>query len=211
VTKNTSRVTGADAATIAAGVARAVFPSGSPDSRPAAVALVDRRDWRGALAAAVLAAEPVRAPVLYADGPGELPAATRDALAALRPRGSRAAGGAQVVRIGDVPRPAGLRTTDVAGADAFALARAVDAFVSAARGRTAEHVLVVGAGAPAFALPAAAYAAKSGTPSSSSAATACRPRRGRRCGPTSSRGSPSSGPRPPSAPGSRSSCAGSGR
>jgi hypothetical protein len=163
-TKNTSRIPGADPVAVAAGVARAVFPSGSPDSRPAAVVLVDRRDWRAALAAAVLAADPVRAPVLYADGPGELPAATRDALAALRPRGSRAAGGAQVVRIGRVPRPSGLRTTDLAGADAFALARAVDAFVSAARGRTAEHVLVVGAEAPAFALPAAAYAAKSGDP-----------------------------------------------
>jgi hypothetical protein len=163
-TKNTSRIPGADPVTIAAGVARAVFPAASPDSRPPAVALVDRRDWRAAVAAAVLAAPPLRAPVLFADGTGELPAATRDALAALRPRGSRAAGGAQVVRIGGVPRPAGLRTTDLAGADAFALARAVDAFVAAARGSTAEHVLVVGADAPAFAVPAAAYAAKSGDP-----------------------------------------------
>jgi hypothetical protein len=106
----------------------------------------------------------VRAPVLYADGPGDLPAATRRALADLAPRGSRATGGAQVIRIGRVPRPAGLRTTDVAGADAFALARAIDAFAAAARGSTSERVLVVSADAPAFALPAAAYAAKSGDP-----------------------------------------------
>lgn len=163
-TKNTSRVPGADPAAIAAGVARAVFPSGSPDSRPAAVALVDRRNWRAALAASVLAGAPLRVPVLYADGPAELPAATRQALADLAPRGLRAAGGAQVVRIGAVPRPPGLRTTDVAGADAFALARAVDAFAASARGRTAERVLVVSADLPAFALPAAAYAAKSGDP-----------------------------------------------
>jgi hypothetical protein len=163
-TKNTSRVPGADPASIAAGVARAVFPAGSPDSRPAVVALVDRRDWRAAVAASVLAADPVRAPVLFADGPGALPAATREALADLAPRGSRAVGGAQVIRIGAVPRPPGLRTTDVAGGDAFALARAVDAFAAAARRSTAERVLVVSADAPAFALPAAAYAAKSGDP-----------------------------------------------
>jgi hypothetical protein len=163
-TKNTSRVPGADPATIAAGVARAVFPSASRDSRPAAVTLVDRRDWRGVLAAAVLAGAPVRAPVLLADGPGELPAVTRRALADLRPRGSRAVGGAQVIRIGNVPRPARLRTTDVAGAGPFALARAVDAFAAAARGQTADSVLVVSADRPGFALPAAAWAAKSGDP-----------------------------------------------
>jgi hypothetical protein len=163
-TKNTSRIPGGDAPTLAAGVARAVFPAGSPDTRPPAVVLVDRRDWRGAVAAAVLAASPLRAPVLLADGPQALPPATEQALAALAPRGSRAAGGAQVIRIGDVPRPAGLKTTDIAGDDAFALARAVDGFSAAARGATSEHVLVVSADLPQFAVPAAAWAAKSGDP-----------------------------------------------
>ena len=42
------------------------------------------------------------------------------------------------------------------------MARAIDAFVSAARGSTSERVLVVSADDPAFAMPAAAWAAKSG-------------------------------------------------
>ena len=88
----------------------------------------------------------------------------RDALAALRPLGAKAAGGAQVVRVGDVARPPGLRTTDIAGRDPFALARALDAFQTAARGKSSDRVLVVSADDPAFAMPAAAWAAKAGDP-----------------------------------------------
>jgi predicted acetyltransferase len=162
-TKNTTRVAAEDAVALAAGVARAVFPGLTDGSRPKAVALAPQDDWRAAVAASVLMAEPIRAPLLLA-GAEDLPQATEDALEALRPSGSREAGDAQVVRVGDVATPGGLRTTDVRGADPFALARAVDAFVSAARGGPSEQVLVVSADDPAFAMPAAAWAAKSGDP-----------------------------------------------
>jgi hypothetical protein len=66
--------------------------------------------------------------------------------------------------VGDVARPAGLRTTDIAGRDPFALARALDAFQTAARGKTSDRVLVVSADDPGFAMPAAAWAAKAGDP-----------------------------------------------
>jgi putative cell wall-binding protein len=162
-TKNTTRIGGADAVADAAGVARAVFPATSDETRPGAVALIDARDWRAGVAGAVLASTPVRAAVLLSDGP-KLPDVTRNALDALRPTGARAAGGAQVVRVGDVARPDGLRSTDIAGRDPFALARAIDAFQTAARGSASQRVLVVSADAPAFALPAAAWAAKAGDP-----------------------------------------------
>ena len=162
-TKNTTRVGGADPAADAAGVAQAVYPSATATDRPHAVALVDGRDWRTALAASVLMAPPIRAPVLLGDGT-DLPAATAGALQALAPSGSDPAGGAQVVRIGNVARPSGLKTTDLVGADPFALARAIDAFQAAARGSTAGSVVVASADDPAFAMPAAAWAAKSGDP-----------------------------------------------
>jgi putative cell wall-binding protein len=162
-TKNTTRIGGADSIANATGVARAVFPATTPENRPAAVALIDARDWRAGIAGSVLASTPVRAAILLSNGP-ELPDATRDALAALRPLGAKAAGGAQVVRVGDVARPPGLRTTDIAGRDAFALARALDAFQTAARGKSSDRVLVVSADDPAFAMPAAAWAAKAGDP-----------------------------------------------
>jgi hypothetical protein len=68
------------------------------------------------------------------------------------------------VRVGDVARPSGVRTTDITGRDPFALARALDAFQTAARGKSSERVLIVSADDPAFAMPAAAWAAKAGDP-----------------------------------------------
>jgi putative cell wall-binding protein len=162
-TKNTTRIPGADPIADAAGVARAVFPATTPENRPGAVALIDARDWRAGVAGAVLASTPVRAAILLSNGP-QMPDATREALAALRPLGAKAAGGAQVVRVGDVARPPGLRTTDIAGRDPFALARALDAFQTAARGKSSDRVIVVSAEDPAFAMPAAAWAAKAGDP-----------------------------------------------
>jgi putative cell wall binding repeat protein len=162
-TKNTTRIGGADPIADAAGVARAVFPATSAETRPSAVALIDANDWRAGIAGAVLASTPVRAAILLSDGP-DLPDATRTALAALRPSGAKDAGGAQLVRVGNVARPPGLRTTDLNGRDPFALARALDAFQTAARGTTSDRVVVVSADDPAFAMPAAAWAAKAGDP-----------------------------------------------
>jgi hypothetical protein len=162
-TKNTTRIGGADPVADAAAVARAVYPGPSVKTRPTAVALVDARDWRIGLAAAVLASAPLRAPLLLSNGT-DLPPASRDALAALAPTGSKAAGGAQVIRVGDVARPAGLHATDVRGADAFALAGAIDAFSAAARGRQSDRIMIASADDPGYAMPAAAWAAKSGDP-----------------------------------------------
>ena len=162
-TKNTTRVGGGDAIADAAGVARAVYPGPSVNTRPKAVTLVDSRDWRVAVAATVLSGDPVDAPVLFSTA-GNLPAASQNALAALAPTGAKALGNAQVVRIGDVPRPAGLRTTEVTGTDPFALSRAIDAFSAAARGKQSGTVVIASADDPGYAMPAAGWAAKSGDP-----------------------------------------------
>jgi len=162
-TKNTTRVGGADPVANAAAAALAVFSAQSPITRPTAVTLVDRADYRGGLAAAVLMSAPLRAPILLSDG-DDIPDATQEALDQLRPKGAREAGGAQVIRVGDVPRPEGYKTTDIEGVDAPALARAIDRFQSAATGKTTEAVVVVSADEPAFAMPAAAWAAKAGDP-----------------------------------------------
>jgi len=162
-TRNTTRTATDDPAAAAAAVARAIYSGGAAETKSRAVTLVDRRDWRVALAATALNAAPIGAPILFADGEG-LPKPTEDALRALGPVGSDGLDGVQVVRVGRVPRPAGLRATDIAGADAPSLALAIDRFTAAARRRATDAVLVVSAERPEFALPAAAWAAKSGTP-----------------------------------------------
>jgi putative cell wall-binding protein len=158
-TKNTTRVGGADPVANAAAVAQAVFPN----SHPKAVTLVDSGDWRAGIAAAALFAAPVGAPILLSDGTS-LPAASDSALKALAPTGSKAAGGAQVIRVGNVATIGGRKTTDVKGDNPFALARAIDAFLAASHGKPSDRVIIASADKAPYAMPAAGYAAKSGDP-----------------------------------------------
>src|SRR3954449_13285713 len=162
-TKNTTRVGGADPIADAAGAAQAVYPARSRDTRPAAVSLVDAKDWRAAISAAPLMSRPLRAPVLLSDGE-DLPDATKSALDALRPTGAPKAGGAEVIRIGKTAKVEGAKTTDVEGADAAALAQAIDKLHTAAAGQPSSAVVVAPSSAPQYAMPAAAWAAKAGDP-----------------------------------------------
>ncbi len=161
-TSNTVRVGGSDAIANAAGSARAVFTAATPETRPTAVVLAPAGDWRIGLAASVLMGPPLRAPLLYTDG-DKIPAATGQALDALDPRGSSDVRDAQVIRIATAA-DSRRRTIDVRGKNPFALARSIDALAGAARRSASDRVVIVSADAPQFAMPAAAWAAKSGDP-----------------------------------------------
>ena len=162
-TKNTTRVGGADPIADAAGVAQAVYPARSRDTRPAAVTLVDAKDWQAAISAAQLMSRPLRAPVLLSDGE-DMPDATKSALDALDPTGAPKAGDAEVIRIGKTAKVEGAKTTDVEGADPAALAQAIDKLHTAAAGQPSSSVVVAPSSAPEYAMPAAAWAAKAGDP-----------------------------------------------
>ncbi len=161
-TKNTIRVGGADATADAAGVASAVFPSTGNSNRPTAVVLVDKDDWQAGVTASVLASKPTGYPLLISDG-DELPAVTEDTLKKLKPTGSDLAKDAQVVRIGDKPpRPDGYKPAVLDGDDPYERAGAIDRFFSAARGKPSANVVVASGEKAEFAMPAAAWAARSG-------------------------------------------------
>jgi len=162
-TKNTTRVSGPDSISNAAGVALAVFPSAAPGTHPTAVTIAPTDDWEAAIAASVLMAPPIRAPILLS-GSASLPAATTNALSLLAPTGSGAANGAQAIRVGDVPAPKGLRGAAISGANPYALAAAIDKFQSAAAGKSSPDVVIASADSPAYAMPAAGWAAESGDP-----------------------------------------------
>ncbi len=139
-TGNTTRVGGADPAANAAAVALAVFPSTTSSQRPSSVTLVDEGNWAGAIAAAVLMAPPVRAPVLFTSE-DSIPDATAEALAVLAPE----------------------RTNELSSSGAASAAE-----VAVLRDRLfpkpPEHIVIAPEGEPEFALPAAAWAARSGDP-----------------------------------------------
>jgi hypothetical protein len=162
-TKNTTRVGGADPTADAAAVAQAVFTPELPSARPRAVALVDSGDWQAGVAASVLMSRPLRAPTLLS-GSSSLPDATKNALSALGPTGSRQIGGAKVVRVGSVQAPSGLRSTQVAGTNPFDIAAGVDRLAARLAGKPSDVVVVASGERPEFAMPAAAWAAKSGNP-----------------------------------------------
>jgi hypothetical protein len=162
-TKNTTRVAGADPVANAAGAARAIYPARTDESSPRAVVIVEQDDWRSAISAAQLMARPLRAPVLFSEG-GELPAASSEALEELAPSGAEEAGDAQVIRIGDAAEPENRDVTDVEGSSSTALAQAIDRLQIEAAGDPTDAVLVAPADSPDFAMPAAAWAAKSGQP-----------------------------------------------
>jgi hypothetical protein len=161
-TRNTVRVGGGDAVADLAGTVTAVFPATSDATRPHAVVLVDKNDWQGAVAASVLNAAPLGAPILASDG-GSLPAASADALKRLAPRGADLARDAQVIRVGSrPPAPSGLKSGKISGADPYATAAAVDRFFTAIRGKPSPHVIVASGEQAPYAMPAASWAARSG-------------------------------------------------
>lgn len=133
-TKNTTRLGGADPASDAAAVARAVYPGLTAATRPQAVVLVNQRNWPASIAAAALASAPLGAPLLYADG-NQLPDATVEALKAMRPVGAASLGGAQVIRIGTSAAVPGSYVTQTvaAGRDPAITAAAIERLLVAAR------------------------------------------------------------------------------
>jgi hypothetical protein len=162
-TGNTTRVGGADPAANAAGVALAVYPSTDPAQQPAAVTLVGADDRAGAIAAAVLMAAPVRAPLLVSAADG-IPDVTAEALDALDPQGSRETAGSAVFAIGDVATPEGKKATVVKAADAATTAAAIASLRDRLAGAPPDHFVLAPSDRPDFAMPAAAWAARSGDP-----------------------------------------------
>jgi ell wall binding domain 2 (CWB2) len=162
-TKNTTRVPGGDPTVDAAGVARAVYPSIGPGTHPQVVTLAPTDDWQAAIASSVLMSSPIKAPILLS-GSSSLPTATADTLSSLAPTGSGAIGGAQVIRVGDVPKPSGVRAAAISSRDPYALAAAIDRFQTAAAGKSSPDVVVTSGEDPGYAMPAAGWAAESGDP-----------------------------------------------
>lgn len=160
-TNNTTRIGGSTPAANAAGAALAAFPSITEEQRPDAVTVVGEEDWAGAIAAAVLMAEPVRAPILFS-GTEEIPEATEEALDALDPQGSAATGEAPLFAVGRVTYPG--QAAPIDSGDPATTAAQIATLRDRLTGKPPRHVVVASSAHPDFAMPAAAWAARSGDP-----------------------------------------------
>jgi putative cell wall-binding protein len=160
-TNNTVRIGGSDPVANAAGAALAAFPSTTDEQRPSAVTVVGEEDWAGAIAAAVLMAPPVRAPILFSSL-DELPEASEEALAALDPQGSESTGGASLFAVGTVAYPG--QAAPIDSGDPAGTAAQIATLRDRLHGKAPRHVVVASSSYPDFAMPAAAWAARSGDP-----------------------------------------------
>ena len=159
-TKNTTRVWASSPASIAAAAARAVYPGARPSQRPLSVVLADSASWQATIAGAVLMAAPLHAPMLLTEG-AQIPAATQSALSALAPTGA-GKDGPQIIRLGSAASPTALKSLSIGGNDPFTLAANVDAYQARIAGRWSRSIVIASSDSPEMAMPAAAWAAKSG-------------------------------------------------
>ncbi|MFN2612619.1 MAG: cell wall-binding repeat-containing protein [Solirubrobacterales bacterium] len=163
VTRNTSRIDGSTAEADAAEVALATHPRFEGAKPIEAAVIVPAQDWQAGVAASVLAGDPLRAPILLSQ-PGSVPDETAAALEALQPQGGSGPADAAAYRVGDAAVPDGLATSDIGGDTPAARAAKIDQLRGRLTGAEPASVLVVSDAEPGFAMPAAAWAARSGDP-----------------------------------------------
>jgi ell wall binding domain 2 (CWB2) len=162
-TRNTTRVGGPDAATDAAAIALATHPRTSAEDSIEAAILVGADDWQAGIAASVLAGPPMRAAVLVGEEDG-LTDVTADALAKLNPQGGPGADDAAVYVVGDVAPPDGYASQRISGGSPAESANAIDQLRQRLLNSDPGHILVASSEQAPYAMPAAAWAARSGDP-----------------------------------------------
>jgi hypothetical protein len=162
-TRNTTRVGGPDAIADAAATALATHPP-APEAEPieAAVLIADG-NWQAGIAAAALAGPPLRAPILIGNR-GGVPDATAQALAQLKPRGGSGPADVAVYLVGGADAPSELRSEELEGSSPADAADAIDRLRGRLQGGEPEHIVVASSEKPPYAMPAAAWAARSGDP-----------------------------------------------
>ena len=98
--------------------------------------------------------------MLLTDG-STIPAASQAALTALAPTGA-GRDGPQLIRLGTAASPTSLKSLSIGGNDPFTLAARIDAYQARIAGRWSNAVVIASSESAEMAMPAAAWAAKSG-------------------------------------------------
>jgi hypothetical protein len=162
-TRNTTRISGSDPIQDAAAAALATHPPAPEAPKLEAASVVADDNWQAGIALSVLAGPPTRMPVLIGQR-GAVPDATDQALDELAPNGRGAAGGVQVYTAGGASAPSGLKSQQLEGDSPAAIANSVDQLRQRLDRQEPQHILVVSSDQPGYAMPAAAWAARSGDP-----------------------------------------------
>jgi hypothetical protein len=162
-TRNTTRISGPDPTTDAAAAALATHPPAPEAPKLEAVTLVPDDGWQAGIAASVLAGPPTRFPVLVSQH-GAVPDATTQAIAQLNPQGGGASGQVQVYSAGGASVPSGLKPQNIPGDSPAEIANSFDQLRQRLTKQEPQHILLVSSDQAGYAMPAAAWAARSGDP-----------------------------------------------
>ncbi len=162
-TRNTTRISGPDPIADAAAAALATHPPARDAPPLEATVLVPDDGWQAGIAASVLAGPPLRAPVLISQS-GGVPSPTEEALAQLKPRGGAGSGDAAVYTVGGAAAPSDLSAEEIEGSSPAEIANSIDQLRQRLVGREPEHIVIASSDQAGYAMPAAAWAARSGDP-----------------------------------------------
>jgi hypothetical protein len=162
-TRNTTRISGPDPIDDAAAAALATHPPAPEAAKLEAVSLVPDDGWQAGIAASVLSGPPMRFPVLISQH-GAVPDATTQALAQLNPQGGGPSGGVQVYSAGGASVPSGLKSQEVPGDSPAEIANSIDQLRQRITQQEPEHIVLASSDQEGYAMPAAAWAARSGDP-----------------------------------------------
>jgi hypothetical protein len=162
-TRNTTRISGTSPIDDAAAAALATHPRAPETPKLAAVTLVPDDGWQAGIAASVLAGPPMRFPVLVSQH-GAVPDATTQAIAQVNPQGGGASGDVQAYSAGGASVPSGLKSQEIPGESPAEIANSIDQLRQRLTRQEPEHILVVSSDQAGYAMPAAAWAARSGDP-----------------------------------------------
>jgi hypothetical protein len=162
-TRNTTRISGPDPTADAAAAALATHPPAPGAAPPQAAILVPDDDWQAGVAASVFAGPPTRFPVLISQH-GTVPDATAQALAQLNPSGGGSSGGVAVYSAGGAAVPSGFHSDQLHGDTPAEIANSIDQLRQRLLKREPQHIVIVSSDRAGYAMPAAAWAARSGDP-----------------------------------------------
>jgi hypothetical protein len=162
-TRNTTRISGSNPTDDAAAAALATHPPAPEAAKLEAVTLVPDDGWQSGIAASVLAGPPLRFPVLVSQH-GAVPDSTLQALAQLDPQGGGPSGDVQAYSADGASVPSGLKSQDLDGDSPAEIANSIDQLRQRLTKQEPQHILLVGSDQAGYAMPAAAWAARSGDP-----------------------------------------------
>ncbi len=162
-TRNTTRISGSNPTDDAAAAALATHPPAPEAPKLEAATLVPDDGWQAGIAASVLAGPPLRFPVLITQH-GAVPDSTTQALAQLNPQGGGASGDVQVYSADGASVPSGLKSDELAGDSPAEIANSIDQLRQRLTKDEPQHILLVSSDQAGYAMPAAAWAARSGDP-----------------------------------------------